>query len=203
MTDLGTASFTSMDGITQEDWDIIIRHHDAHYAGGALVAEVLDLLERLKGPKLGFQVDRYEHSLQSATRALRAGEDEEVVVCALLHDVGDLLAPENHCEVATAMLRPYVSPENLWMVEKHVVFTGYYFFHLCGLDRDEHRKLKGHPAYERTMRFVRDYDCPSFDPAYDTLPLSVFEPMVRRLFARRPRSAWREMDEAAAGAVAG
>lgn len=193
MQDLGTVSFTSMDRITQSDWDIVIRHHEAHYAdGGALIDEVVRLLKRLKGPKLGFQVDRYEHSLQAATRALRAGEDEEYVVCALIHDIGDLLAPENHCEVVAAILKPYVSPENLWMVENHVVFTGYYFFHLCGLDRHEHRKFKDHPAYERTMRFVRDYDCPSFDPEYDTLPLSVFEPMMRRIFIRKPDSAWRD-----------
>jgi predicted HD phosphohydrolase len=195
MQDLGTAKFTSMDQITKEDWDIVIRHHEAHYAeAGVLADEVMHLLQRQKGPKLGFQVDRYDHSLQTATRALRAGESEEFVCCALLHDIGDTLSPENHCEVAAAILRPYVSPEHLWMVQNHVVFTGYYFFHHCGLDRNEHRKLKGHPAYELTMRFVRDYDCPSFDPNYDSEPLETFVPMVRRLFSKQVESTWRDTD---------
>ncbi|MBL8582536.1 MAG: HD domain-containing protein [Rhizobiaceae bacterium] len=197
--DFGTVSFTSLDQCTREEWALIIRHHEAHYAReGALADEILHVLARQKGPKLGFRVDRYEHSLQTATRALRAGEDEEFVCCALLHDIGDTLSPENHCEVSAAILRPYVSPEHLWMVENHVVFTGYYFFHHSGMDRHEHRKFKDHPAYALTMRFVRDYDAPSFDPDYDTEPVETFVPMVQRLFAQPKGSTWREADTAAA-----
>ncbi|MEX2648389.1 MAG: phosphohydrolase [Alphaproteobacteria bacterium] len=192
MNDFGTVGFTSMDGITQADWDVIVHHHEAHYARH-LADDVLDMLNRLKGPKLGFQVDRYEHSLQSATRALRDGADEELIVVALLHDVGDLIAPENHCDIAAGILKPYVSDENHWLLEHHVHFTGYYFFHFVGMDRMLHRQFLGHPAYAKTKHFVEAYDCPSFDPDYDTLPLATFEPMVRRLFARNPRSQWREV----------
>ena len=188
----GTANFTRMDAITVEDWEIVVRHHEAHHARH-LADEVLALFSRLKGPKLGFQVDRHEHSLQTASRALRDGADEETVVCALLHDIGDSIAPENHCEIAAGILRPYVSDDNLWVVENHVVFSGYYFAHFVGRDRRDHEALNGHPAYQKAMRFVRDWDGPSFDPGYDTLPLKTFEPMVRRLFAREPRSAWREI----------
>lgn len=195
MQDLGTVKFRSMEEITKEDWDIVIAHHEAHYGdAGALADEVLHLLQRQKGPTLGFLVDRFEHSLQSATRALRAGETEEFVCCALLHDIGDILSPENHTEVAVSILRPYVSADHLWMVQHHVVFTGYYFFHHCGLDRSEHQKLKGHPAYDLTMHFVRDFDCPSFDPDYDTEPLETFVPMVRRLFGKKGKSTWRETE---------
>ena len=187
------ANFRSMDQVTAEDWDIIVRQHEAHHAKH-LVDEVLGLLKRLKGPKLGFPVDRYEHSLQTATRAMRDDADEETVVCALLHDIGDGIALENHCEITAGILRPYVSPENLWMIENHVVFSGYHFAHFVGRDRNAYLKLKDHPAYEQTLRFVRDWDGPAFDPDYDSLPLETFEPMVRRLFARQPRSAWREVD---------
>ena len=189
--DPDTTTFRCMDHITAEDWAVIMRHHEQHHAAH-LADEILAMLRRLAGPKLGFLVDRYEHSLQTATRALRDGADEETVVCALLHDIGDGIAPENHCEIAAGILRPYVSPENLWMVEHHVVFSGYYFAHFVGRDRNAHEALKGHPAYERTRNFVRQWDGPSFDPDYDTLPIETFEPMVRRLFARTPRSAWRE-----------
>lgn len=192
-----TATFRCMDEITAEDWALIVREHEEHHARH-LADEVLAMLHRLKGPKLGFQVDRYDHSLQTATRALRDGADEETVVCALLHDIGDGIAPENHTEIAAGMLRPYVSPENLWMVEHHVVFSGYYFAQFVGRDRHAHEALKGHPAYEKTKNFVRHWDGPSFDPDYDTLPLEHFEPMVRRLFARTPKSAWRETGQPAA-----
>lgn len=195
MENLSTVKFTSLDQCTKEEWDLIIRHHEAHYAQeGALADEVLLILQRQKGPKLGFQVDRFEHSLQTATRALRAGEEEEFVCSALLHDIGDTIAPENHCEASAAILRPYVTDDHLWMVQNHVVFTGYYFFHFSGLDRYEHRKFKEHSAYDLTMRFVRDYDCPSFDPDYDTEPLETFVPMVRRLFAKPRGSTWRDSD---------
>ncbi len=193
--ELGTVGFTGMDGVTQADWDTIIAHHERHYAEH-LPLELLAMVERLKGPKLGFQVDRYEHSLQTATRALRGGADEETVVVALLHDIGDLIAPENHGDIAAGVLKPYVSPESLWLIQHHVYFTGAYFFQFCGLDRDLHRQFHGHPAYAKTKHFVEAWDCPSFDPDYDTLPLDVFAPMLRRVVARAPRSQWRETNAA-------
>lgn len=194
---LGTVGFRRMDDNTAEDWALIIRHHEA-YHGPRLADRVLKLLTDLKGPKLGFQIDRYEHSLQTATRALRDGADEETVVVALLHDIGDNLAPENHCEVAAGILKPYISEENYWLLLNHVVFSGYYFFHLTGGDRNAHLKLRGHPAYAKTRRFVEAWDGTSFDPDYDTLPLETFEPMVRRIFARAPRSAWRRVERKSA-----
>ncbi|MBM3584495.1 MAG: phosphohydrolase [Alphaproteobacteria bacterium] len=191
-----TVSFTCMKDITQKDWDLIVREHEAHYPRH-LADDVLDMLKRLKGPKLGFQVDRYEHSLQSATRALRDGADEELVVVALLHDIGDLIAPENHCDVAAGVLKPYISEQNHWLLKHHVYFTGYYFFQFVGMDRAMHKQFVGHPAYAATKHFVEAYDGPSFDPKYDTLPLETFEPMVRRVFARPPHSQWRETRGAA------
>ena len=99
----------------------------------------------------GFAVDRLEHSLQTATRARRGGEDDEYVVCALLHDIGDTLGSYNHSDIAAAILKPFVSEENHWMVDKHGVFQGYYFFHYLGLDRDARDQYLGHPWYDRTV----------------------------------------------------
>lgn len=190
MAELGTVKFRKMADNTAEDWALITEHHETFH-GPRLADRVIALLHDLKGPKLGFQIDRFDHSLQTATRAVRDGADEETVVVALLHDIGDNLAPENHCEVAAGILRPYVSDENCWLTLNHVIFSGYYFFHLTGLDRNEHLELRGHPAYAKTRRFVEDWDGTSFDPDYDALPFATFEPMVRRLFARTPRSQWR------------
>ncbi|HKY77766.1 MAG TPA: HD domain-containing protein [Acidimicrobiia bacterium] len=174
------AAFTGMEESTAEDWAIIGRNFVAH--GKGLADRILAHLELLDGDFGGFQVDRLTHSLQTATRAFRAGEDEEYVVCALLHDIGDTLGSYNHADIAAAIVRPFVSEENHWMVEKHAIFQGYFFFHHLGMDRNLREQFRGHPAFERTARFCELYDSPAFDPAGETLPLEHFAPMVRRLF---------------------
>jgi predicted HD phosphohydrolase len=175
------ATFTDMERSTADDWAIIGKSFVEH--GKGLADRVLAHLGLLDGDFGGFAVDRLTHSLQTATRAFRAGEDEEYVVCALLHDIGDTLGSYNHADIAAAVLRPFVSDENHWMVEKHAVFQGYYFFHYVGMDRDLREQFRGHPSFERTARFCELYDAPAFDPAGETLPLDAFEPMVRRVFA--------------------
>ncbi len=180
-----TVSFTRMDQGTAEDYAFLDRienaHKDAH-----LVDSLLGLLKSLAGPALGYQVDRFEHSLQSASRALRDGAEEEMVVAALLHDIGDIHAPDNHSEFAAAVLRPYVSERTHWVVKHHGLFQGYYFFHHLGRDRDARERLRGHPHFEACADFCERWDQRAFDPAYDTLPLAAFEPLVRRVFARTP-----------------
>ena len=175
------ATFTGMEESTAEDWAIIGKSFAAH--GRGLADRVLDHIGLLDGDFGGFAVDRLTHSLQTATRAFRAGEDEEYVVCALLHDIGDTLGSYNHADIAAAVLKPFVSAENHWMVEQHAVFQGYYFFHHLGMDRNLREQFRGHPSFERTAIFCERYDAPAFDPSAETLPLEAFEPMVRRLFA--------------------
>ena len=178
------ATFRSMDTSTAEDWQAIGSHFMPF--AGALADRVLTHLRLLDGDYGGFPIDRLQHSLQTATRAHRGGEDERYVVMALLHDIGDLLAPENHSELAAAILRPYVAEDNYWLVKHHGIFQGYYFFHHIGLDRDEREQYRGHPMFERTALFCEKWDQNSFDPAYDTAPIETFEPMVRRLFDKPP-----------------
>jgi predicted HD phosphohydrolase len=152
------------------------------------VADVaLGQLELLKGECLGAQIDRYQHSLQTATRARRDGADAETVVCALLHDIGDALAPANHAELAAALLRPYVSEQSYWVVKHHDIFQGYYFFHHLGGDRDMRDRYRDHPHYAATVRFCAAWDMRSFDPAYETDDLDSFLPLVREVFGRQPR----------------
>jgi predicted HD phosphohydrolase len=180
------AHFTAMTDGTAAEWKII---EDASAALNRTLADrVLDHLKLLKGEYGGFVVDRYEHSLQSASRALRDGHDEEYVTCALLHDVGDTLASHNHAELAATILHPFVSEANHWLLEKHGVFQGYYFFQYCGLDRNMRERFRGHPHFERTALFCERHDQNAFDPAYDTLPLDAFVPMVRRVLAQPKRS---------------
>jgi len=134
----------------------------------------------------GMAVDRYVHCLQTATQAHRAGESEEYVVAALLHDIGDLLGPDNHGALAADILKAYVSAETYWMIQYHNLFQGYYFFHHYGKDRNMRDRFKGHPCFQMTADFCAKYDQTAFDPNMDTMPLSAFEPMIRRVFAREP-----------------
>ena len=182
---MDTVSFTRMDQGTAEDYALLDHLGEAH-AHATLADNVLGTLKMMQGPTLGYHIDRYEHSLQTATRALRDGADEETVVVALLHDIGDILAPHNHSQFAASVLRPYVREENHWLVLHHGIFQGYYFFHHLGQDRDARDRFRGHPCFEMTADFCERWDQVSFDPDYDSEPLETFEPMVRRLFARTP-----------------
>jgi len=186
---LARAKFTAMTEGTAEDWAAIARLSAEHR--GRHVDRILDHLKLLDGDHGGFAVDRLEHSLQTATRAHRDGRDEEYVVCALLHDVGDILLPASHAELGAAILKPYVSEANHWMLEHHGIFQGYYFFHHLGLDRDMREEFRGHPHFEHTAQFCHLYDQNSFDPDYASMPLEAFVPMVRRVMETPARSIYR------------
>ena len=179
--DMPRAQFHTMEQSTRDDWARIYQAMKPFI--DALPDRVLGHLKMLAGDCGGFAIDRLEHCLQPATRAHQDGRDEEYVVCALLHDMGDLLGPRNHADVAAAVLKPFVSEQNHWMVEKHAIFQGYYFFHHLGLDRNMRDQFREHPWYAYTEEFCRLYDGPAFDPKFRSLPLEFFEPMVRRVFA--------------------
>ncbi|WP_069864039.1 MULTISPECIES: HD domain-containing protein [Pseudomonas] len=176
------AKFTHMEDGSVEDWSIIAQDFAAYAT--QLPDRILAHLRLLDGDFGGFPVDRLTHSLQTATLAHRDGRDEEYVVCALLHDIGDTLGSYNHADIAAAILKPFVSPENHWMIEKHAIFQGYYFFHHLGLDRHLREQFKDHPQFEQTIEFCARYDAAAFDPEGETLPLEFFEPMLRRVFAK-------------------
>lgn len=183
------ATFTSMQNSSAEDWRAIGAEFPA--AARSLPDRVLAHLKLLDGDVGGFPIDRYQHSLQTATRALKDGRDEEYVVCALLHDIGDTLGSYNHFDIAAAILKPFVSEANLWMVQHHGIFQGYYFFHHIGLDRNLREQFRGHPHFNLTEEFCALYDNPAFDPNAETLPISEFEPMVRRVFSSVKNSVYK------------
>lgn len=184
------ANFIRMQDSTREDWQLIGGEF-AHFVQG-LPDRVMAHLKLLEGDYGGFPVDRYTHSLQTATRALRDGRDEEYVVCALLHDIGDTLGSFNHPDIAAAIVQPFVSEANHWMVKHHGIFQGHYFFHHLGMDRDMREQFKDHPHYELTAEFCELYDNPAFDPKGETLPISEFEPMLRRLMASPKQSLYKQ-----------
>jgi predicted HD phosphohydrolase len=194
---MADTQFTRMQDATREDYQVIGRHSLEFFTG--LPDRVLRHLELLDSDTGGYAVTRLTHSLQTATRAQRDGRDEEYVVCALLHDIGDTLASANHSELAATILQPFVSEENHWIVQHHGVFQGYYFFHHLGLDRNAREAYRGHPLFGECAAFCARYDQNSFDPEYDTLPLAHFEPMVRKVFAVPKRSLYQNLQSGQMG----
>jgi predicted HD phosphohydrolase len=190
------AQFKAMSEGTQDDWAKIAAASVDFNRD--LPNRVLAHLKMLKGDCGGFAVDRLEHSLQSATLAHRDGMDEEYVVCALMHDIGDILASASHAELGATIMRPYVSDANYWMMAQHGVFQGYYFFHYLGLDRNMRDQFRGHPHFERTAMFCARHDQNAFDPGYDTMPLAAFEPMVHRVMARPKNTIYMRPEQKAA-----
>ena len=187
----GRAQFSAMVDGTQEDWAIISRDYMA-FAGG-LADRVLAHLRLLDGDFGGFPIDRLQHSLQTATRAHRDGRDEAYVTMALLHDIGDTLGTFNHPEVAASIIKPFVSEEVHWICENHGAFQGFYYFHYVGMDRNVRDGLADHPHYAACEHFCANYDQAAFDPAYDTLPLEFFEPILRRVMAKPVRSMYAKL----------
>ena len=186
------AQFSAMTEGTQEDWTIIATNALEFHPG--LADRVITHLRLLDGDFGGFKVDRLTHSLQTATRAHRAGRDDEYVACALLHDVGDTLGSLNHADIGAAIVKPFVDDAYHWMVEQHAIFQGYYFFHFLGLDRDMRDRFEGHPHYDLTAEFCADFDGPAFEPNYPTMPLDEFAPLLHQFFATPKRSIYKRDD---------
>lgn len=176
------ARFNALSQSVAADWDGICAEHRRFCAG--LPERILDHLALLDSDYGGFPVDRLQHSLQTAELAASAGADDEYVVCALLHDIGDTLGSANHPEVAAAILQPFVSEANHWMVKHHGIFQGYNFFHHIGMDRNMREEFRGSPYFDYTAEFIAKYDDPAFDADKPRLRLELFAPMVRRVFAQ-------------------
>ncbi len=178
--------FTQMKYGTKEDYLLLEKHEKKYIEGTA--DRLIQFMSSLNTTLEGYQVSRLEHSLQTATRALNDKAEDEMIVAALLHDIGDELAPLNHSEYAAAVLKPYVSEKTHWIVEKHGEFQMYYYAHHLGGNRNQREKYKGHKYYQDTIDFCENWDQKSFDPNFKSLTLKSFEPLVKKVFSRKPYS---------------
>ncbi len=176
-------AFTRMEDATPEQLAVVISEAQ-HHLNDKLVDTMISLLTTLRGPTLGYAVDRYEHSLQTASRAQREGARVDLVVAALLHDVGDTIAPANHSELAGAIVAPYLDEEATWVVRHHGVFQGYHYWDRIGLDRNAREIYRDSPYFDAAAHFCGEWDQEAFDPAYDTLPLDTFVPLLKEVFTR-------------------
>ena len=178
-------AFTAMEHGTRADYDLVFEHEAENMQ--SQTDRVIQWLEMMDGDS-PYQISRLEHCLQAATRAEHDGADEETIVCALLHDIGDVIAPANHSQVAAALLRPYISDRNYWVVLHHGLFQGYYWMHHYDQDRNARERLTDSPYYQSCVDFCAKWDQTSFDPDYQSHNLEYFIPMVKNIFARTPDS---------------
>ena len=178
--------FKQMKDGTKEEYLLLDKHEKKYIEGNA--NRLIKFMNGLSNTLEGYQITRLEHSLQTATRALNDKADDEMVVAALLHDIGDELAPLNHSEYAAAVIKPYVSEKTHWIIEKHGEFQMYYYAHHLNSNRNQRDKYKGHKFYKDTLNFCENWDQKSFDPNFKSLPLKKFEPLVKKIFSRKPYS---------------
>jgi predicted HD phosphohydrolase len=175
-------TFTRMDESTAEQWAVIGAETSKNQ--GRVADRMLELLRSLADITDGFATDQLTHSLQTATRAERAGADDEVVFASLLHDVGKAVSVPNHPAISAEMIRPYVRDEVYRMIKYHQDFQGRHYYAHFGGNPNARDQYEGEPFFDLTAKFADDWDQTSFDPGYDTLPLEHFEPLVREVTAR-------------------
>lgn len=179
-----TVNFTRMKDGTAEDYELLDAMETAYASQTG--ERILEHLQRLETSLGGYQISRLDHSLQTATRAERDGADIDWIVTALLHDIGDDLAPYNHDSIAAAVIKPYVREECAWVCQHHGIFQMVYYAHFQGGDPNLRDRYRDHPSYQAAVDFCERWDQASFDPAYGTLPLAHFAPMVHEVFSRDP-----------------
>ena len=175
-------NFKSMENGTAEEYAFLNGLEDQFNAD--LPKRLIAALGSLNSSLSGYQISRLEHSLQGATRAYVAGEDLEMVIAILFHDIGDELAPYSHSEMAAAILRPFVSEKIYWIIKHHGVFQMYYYAHHSGGDRNARELFIDSPWYQDAIKFCHEYDQNCFDPDYESKPLEFFVPMINEFFSR-------------------
>ncbi len=176
--------FTQMKDGDREDYALLEKLEHEYVKGTAdrLLTALVELDESLSG----YQITRLGHSLQSATRAWRDGADQDWVVGALLHDIGDIFAPHNHDEYAATILKPFLREQVTWTVEAHGDFQLAYFGHHVGANPNKRERHAGSPYFDDCSVFCERWDQSSFDPDYNHEPIEFFADMVRDVFARTP-----------------
>ena len=177
-------SFTAMKDGTREDYEILAKLEKPFLA---LTADRILTELRQSGETTleGYQITRLEHALQSGTRAMRDGADIDWIVGALLHDIGDGLAPQNHDRMSAEVIRPFVRWDVAWTVEHHGIFQMLYYAHHYNWDRNARDRFRDHPVFKNCEQFCERWDQSSFDPEYPMEPLDTFEPMVKEIFNRQ------------------
>ena len=185
---MSTVKFTEMKHGSKDDYLLLDKYEQEYIDGTA--NRLINFMSGLNSTLEGYKISRLDHSLQTATRAFNDDASEEMIVAALIHDIGDELAPLNHSEYAASILKPFVSKRTHWIIEKHGEFQMYYYAHHLGGNRNQRDKYKDHQHYEDTLNFCEKWDQASFDPNFKNLSLKEFKPLIKNIFSRKPHTYW-------------
>lgn len=178
------ADFTRMDASDQSQWQTIAEATIANQPN--MSKRILEMLRSFQGVKLGFGVDQLHHMLQTATMAKRANASDEIVLCALIHDVGKYISVANHGQIAAEIVKPYVSRDAYHIVRTHQDFQGKHYYQHFGMETNLRERHRDEPWFDLACQFTDEWDQAAFDPAYTVLPLEEFEPLVHQYFDRFP-----------------
>ena len=177
----------NLEDFTVGDW-ALMNGQRAPYLAAEQARQALQMLAVQKdAPSFGYQINNYEHCLQSATMAMRDDQDEETIVVSLFHDLGFVTCNDSHGAFAAELLRAFVSERCVWTLQRHMIFQAVHCPTFPGVDVDAREKWRSHPHFEWAAEWVRKYDIGTIVAEIENAPLSVFEPMVQRVFARPPR----------------
>ena len=176
--------FKHMKDGDKEDY-LLLQKYEEKYVSLTYERIIEELTRQGENTMEGYKITRLDHGLQSATRAYNDGADIDWIVGALLHDIGDGLAPQNHDRFSAEVVRPYVRDEITWVIEHHGIFQMIYYAHHYGWDKNARDKFKDNIYYESCSDFCERWDQSCFDPNYKYEPIEFFEPMIREVFKRK------------------
>ena len=176
--------FKHMKDGDKEDY-LLLQKYEENYVSLTYERIIEELTRQGKNTMEGYKITRLDHGLQSATRAYNDGADIDWIVGALLHDIGDGLAPQNHDRFSAEVIRPYVRDEITWVIEHHGIFQMIYYAHHYGWDKNARDKFKDNIYYKSCSDFCERWDQSCFDPNYNYEPIEFFEPMIREVFKRK------------------
>ncbi len=154
-----------MSEATAQDWQIIDRAERKYRQQFGPAHGLLTAMAGIADDDpVRVPINLYSHCLQTATRVLRAGADEELVVVALFHDLPEAFSDNHHGLLAAQLLAPWISERRSWLLRHHVEFQNYHFANHPTRDRNERDRYRGHPYFAETAEFCERYDQNSFDP---------------------------------------
>ena len=151
-------------------------------------AVIIHLLSRLTGHVGVFPLDQLAHCLQAATRALRDNASDELVFAALVHDIGKSISYPSHAQIGSTIVRDFVSADIHAVLRVHDTFEIRHSpQRIPGKERKKYLQYRTRPWFDLACRFTQEWDQTAFDPAYPTLPLEEFTPLIESMCRVRPR----------------
>lgn len=172
---------------TIEDWKLL----DSQRSIIDVDARVKNIMSLLAIQEIkygwGYPIDPLRHALQTATLIMEAGYEAEMIVTALIHDIGLVSCPENHGAFASTLAQQFLNEKYIWILRHHQDFIGSHElkrFANYDLVNDPRNRWIDHQFFDVTERFVDDFDQVANSEKIITAPLSFFEPILYEVIVK-------------------